>query len=130
MTQYLKFAAPVLCAVLAFLLWGALKDLSEARQDNRDLRAEVSAAYANIDLWEEAVSDRDETIRSQNASIEGWKASAERQRVAYLSALEDARRASQVDRGRAADLLALQAPDGELAQCRAARDLLEAELVQ
>lgn len=101
------------------------------------LNATVAAKDALIetrtvqrDFFKSALDSRDELIRRQNSSIQALADAAAADRKVYLNGLEAARAVSADHLKASRELLALTAPEGELAQCRAARDLLEAELVQ
>lgn len=125
----LKFAPYAAIAALVALLYlchgkvGSLKATVTARS------AQVATLTTQRDFFATAVSQRDAAIARQNASIEALEAAAAADRTVYLKGLEAARVVSADHQKAAAQLLALTAPEGELAQCRAARSLLESELV-
>lgn len=120
----------VITAILAGLLYvshgnnAALSAKVQAETDRADMATTTLSSYVD------ALKGRDSIIKAQSASIEAMKATADANRAAYEKALADARLTADGYRGRAEELLKLQAPEGELAQCRAARDLLEKELTE
>ncbi|WJY17662.1 hypothetical protein QQS45_08375 [Alteriqipengyuania flavescens] len=125
----LKIGPWVAVAILAMFL-------SDAMGDKRDLRAsletrteERNAAREMLGLYAEAVSSRDDTIRRQNDSIHAIRTAAAAARQRYEAGLAQAEARAATHKSRADALLALQPPEGELEQCRAARQLLEDELV-
>lgn len=130
LTMALKFGPWLLAAALAVLLWGANKNLDAADTALKAANADLVTARESLALYAVAVTDRDDAIRAQNASIEALKAQSRKHREDYERALFAAQARADVHRGKAEDLMALTAPEGELAQCRAARDLLVSELVQ
>jgi hypothetical protein len=126
----LKFAPAVLLALAAVALYLAGQKIDS-------LKAQLAAADARVEtlakeqvFFAQAVADRDALISKQNASIDALAAAAAADRTVYLKGLEAARAVSADHLKASSELLALTAPEGELAQCRAARDLLETELVQ
>ncbi|MBF7012530.1 hypothetical protein QUC32_23055 [Novosphingobium resinovorum] len=132
--NYLKLALKIgpwiAIALLSVGLWssinaGKAKDIEiEAQAAGISLLTEATTYYAA------AVDQRDEAIKRQSASIDALRAAADADRTAYNQRLAAARQEASVEAGKATSLLALTAPEGELAQCRAARDLLEKELVE
>jgi hypothetical protein len=125
----LKFAPYVAIAILAGLLFlshGKVESL-EAKVSARD--TQVSALIEARDFFKTAVDQRDTLINRQNSSIDALAQASVADRTVYLKGLEAARVVSADNMKVSTNLLALKAPDGELEQCRAARDLLEQELV-
>jgi ribosomal protein L12E/L44/L45/RPP1/RPP2 len=131
--SYLKIAATfgpaLLCLILGALLWGAHAKIEERDLKIAALEEQVEFTTSTVSTYVRAVSTRDDVIRQQNASMEALKAAAAADRAEYDTRLATARAEATTHRGRAAELLALATPEGELAQCRAARDLLESELI-
>lgn len=127
--RWLGFAGPALTLALAVscvLLWssnGALKTKLEAAQS--ELANFVSLAR----VQETALRQKDAAIQQQSASIDALQAAARINRQAYDELQKTAKVSAEKHQIAAAQLMALKGPEGELAQCRAARDLLEQELV-
>lgn len=119
-----------LIAVLGLLLF-----LSHARGNS--LETQLSAAQTQVetitvnrDFYRTAVSQRDELLSRQSASISALNAAAKANRLVYEAGLKSAQVVSASHVKAAVELMALQAPEGELSQCRAARQLLEDELTR
>lgn len=125
----LRFAPYIAIAVLAGLLY-----LSNGRADGLKAKLEAKSmmfdeAIKSRDSYYYAVQQRDALIGKQNASIQSLADAAKVNRDAYVAGIQVARTVSADHLKVSSELLALTAPDGEIEQCRAARDLLESELV-
>ncbi|MGH6746405.1 hypothetical protein [Novosphingobium sp.] len=126
----LKIGPWIACVLLMAALWvvhgrSSAKDIEiEALKGANTFATETLTDYAT------ALDQRDEAIKRQSASIDALKAAADAGRVEYDKRLAVAKQAAGAEKDKATSLLALSAPEGELAQCRAARDLLEKELVE
>lgn len=126
----LKFGPWIACVLLMAALW-AVYTKSAARQDTiENLQENLDFHASTLSNYTTALDQRDEAIKRQSASIDALKAAADAERVEYDKRLAAAQQAAGAEKDKAASLLALSAPEGELAQCRAARDLLEKDLVQ
>lgn len=123
----LRVAGWAVVLMATVFLWGS----------NKSLRTQLSAKETERAAWEQVAANqktsldqKDALILKQSASIdalaEASKAGREVYRMAQVTAAASASNQQQI----AKSLMALQAPFGELEQCRAARDLLEQELVQ
>lgn len=131
---YLKLAArfgpALLCLLLGALLWVSYGTSSALRVELKTQTERADFAAATLTNYTSALSARDAVIKEQSASIDALKATADADRLAYDQRMATARTEAAKQQDRAAELLSLAAPEGELAQCRAARDLLEGELVK
>lgn len=126
----LKFGPWIAIGILSILLWTAHTAIGhrdatiKQRTQERDFAVETVTNYSRV------LDQSNKAIRLQNERLQSIvKERAEERRV-YEAKLVRARADAKVNYDAAASLLDLQAPEGELAQCRAARDLLERELVK
>lgn len=125
----LKFAPYVAIAVLFGLLLMSNNKVANFEAQVAAKTQQVTTLTTQRDFFATAVSQRDLMIAAQNASIDTMVANAAKSRALYEADLRIARGVSANNMKAAGELLALKAPEGELMQCRAARDLLETELV-
>ena len=126
----LKAAPYVVIAALAALLYLCHGNTSALKAPVAARDTQVSALIESREFFRKAVEQRDTLIDRQNSSIDALASPAAGNRDVYLKGLEAARAVSFDHTKAASELLSLKAPDGELAQCRAARDLLESELTK
>lgn len=125
----LKFAPYVAIVILAGLLYLSHGKVNALEATVATKETQLSAVVESREFFRKAVEQRDTAINRQNASIDALAAAAASDRTIYLKGLDVARGISADHMKASSDLLALTAPPEELAQCRAARDLLETELV-
>lgn len=135
--SFLKKLAPVL-DWLPYISIVALFVISTLlRADNAKLTGQLNAkesenallaSYVNVQAT--ALDQKDAVIKQQSASVDALATAAQANRSVYNAALQTAAVNARVQKEAAGQLMALTAPEGELAQCRAARDLLEKELVE
>lgn len=122
---------PVLTTLgLAVFSYIQTERLSSTQSQLDTVTEDRDAKDKSITEHRTAIAERDEIIRMQTASIEEVELRANANRDAYRAALAKARTQSAKHQDVADTLLSLTGPEGELEQCRAARDLLEQELVQ
>ena len=126
----LKFGPYLIIAILGGLLFIQTERLETKGTQLDTVQSAFADTRATLDEYVKGVRDRDEIIETQNASILAIKATSDANRDAYRAELSKAAALSGAYQRSADELLKLQSPDGELAQCRAARDLLEKELVE
>lgn len=126
----LKAAPYVVLAILAGLLYLANGKIESLKSTVTARGAQITTLTTQRDFFKDAVTQRDVLISRQNASIQALADAAQADRSAYLDGIAAAKQVSADHLKASSELLALKAPDGELAQCRAARDLLEQELVK
>lgn len=125
--KFAPYVALVIAAGLLFLSHGkvnSLKATVEARN------TQVSALIESRQFFKTAVDQRDALINKQSASIDALADAAKVNRDVYVAGINAARVVSADHLKASSELLSLKAPDGELEQCRAARTLLESELVK
>lgn len=125
-----RFGPYVLIAVLGILLF-----LSNAHGNSVEAQLEAAQTQAATiagerDNYRTALGQRDELLGRQTASIRALEDAAKANRSVYEAGLKQAQAVSANHAKAAGELLALSAPDGELNQCRAARQLLEDELTR
>lgn len=102
----------------------ALAAQLEACVDEKQLIMDAATTYRAANL------QKDEVIRKQTASIKALKEKSDVAQAAYEQRLEAGRLAAAEYRAEAANLLKLDAgTTDELDLCRAARELLEKELI-
>lgn len=123
-----KIGPWIAIALLSVLLWQT-HGASKAKSALIDtLETQVEADVAMLTAYSKALRERDIMLADQSAAINQLKQQSEADRAEYEANLANARADADEERERADDLLSLTPPEGELAQCRAARDLLEKEL--
>lgn len=125
-----RFAPLALIAVLSLLLF-----LSNAHGNS--VEAQLTAAQTQVETittdrnnLRTTIAQRDQILSRQSASILALETAAKANRAVYEAGLKQAQVVSASHVKAAVELMALQAPDGELNQCRAARQLLEDELTR
>lgn len=132
--NYLKLALKIgpwiAIAFLAAGLWSSIGIGKVKDREIAGLKSGNAFAMETLASYAMGLDQRDEAIERQSASIDALRAAAAADRTAYNKRLAAARQEASVEHDKAISLLALSAPEGELAQCRAARDLLEKELVE
>lgn len=126
----LKFAPYAIIAVLAALLYLCHGNVNSLKATIKARDTQVSALVESREFFRKAVEQRDTFIGRQNASIDALASAAAVNRDVYLKGIDVARTVSADHLKASVELLALTAPEGELAQCRAARTLLESELTK
>lgn len=119
--RYWPFMVTVVVAL--FGLW---------QMNRADVYQRLSSAQAeSISTLKSTIASRDGLIQQQNTSIQNLAASRQEGRVIYLQDYARADTKAQSHNDRAAELLGLQAEfTDELAECRAAKVLLQKELVK
>ena len=124
--KFLPWVASAVLSGLLFLAYGTINNQAAEIKAGTEVTAFQSAV---ITAQAQAMDIRDSIIKTQSASIDQLAATSEIERATYKAGIAKATKIAGDHRAAAATLLSLSAPEGELAQCRAARDLLEAELV-
>lgn len=125
-----KFGPYVLIAILGILLF-----LSHAKTNSLETQlsasqTQVETITANRDFYRTALSQRDVLLMKQSGSIQALADAAKVNRDTYVAGIKQAQSVSADHAKAAGELLALTAPEGELSQCRSARQLLEDELTK
>lgn len=129
-TSVLKFLPWVATAILTGLLimaYGTIDRLNRTVAIQKDQAAFQSTV---ITAQAQAIASRDKIIKMQSDSVDALGRAAEANRASYQANLAAASKVAADHRTAASQLLSLTAPEGELAQCRAARDLLATELTR
>lgn len=131
--NYLQLALKVgpwlIGGILALLLSNAYAKVSGLEAEVKAGVTMIAAKNDRIADYAAAVASRDAILKQQSSSIDALAAAAQVNRASYEAGLTAAAKAAGTQRDAASALLALVAPPGELEQCRAARGLLEKELV-
>lgn len=119
--RYWPFMVTVVVAL--FGLW---------QMNRADASQRLSEAQAeSISTLKSTIASRDGFIQQQNVSIQNLAAARQEGRVIYLQDYARADAQAQSHNDRATELLGLQAEfTDELAECRAAKVLLQKELVK
>ncbi|MFM7027817.1 MAG: hypothetical protein ACKOXK_03965 [Chakrabartia sp.] len=127
----LGLAALIGLVLMGGTLWVQTNRLSAAKTQLAAIKKENAQLAGTLKDYKNAVAERDNLIRTQNAAVDALYEASQRQKERIATLQAEAKRKASTDSQRATDLLALQTPEGdELTQCRAAAGLLRDELIQ
>ena len=124
----LKFGPWIASAILAVLLWTSYTAHGATKTELSSATNSLRSAEASLLLSAKAIADRDTALVAQNESLENLRVQAEDQRKRYAVVVQEARQVTKQNDVLVQSLLDLKGPEGELEQCRAARELILKEL--
>ena len=128
-----KVAGPITAIILMLLavsVWVQSSRIQSLTEQLKSCKNEKALVLSAADDLSESNVQKDAIIRKQTASIKALKEKSDVAKAAYQERLEAGRSAAAAYRVLGNDLLKLDAgTTEELGLCRAARDLLEQELI-
>lgn len=128
-----KVAGPITAIILMLLavsVWVQSSRIQSLTEQLKSCKNEKALVLSAADNLSESNVQKDQIIRKQTASIKSLKEKSDANALAYQVRLNAARSSANKYKDEAASLLRLDAGTvDELGLCRAARDLLEQELI-
>lgn len=128
-----KVAGPITAIILMLLsvsVWVQSSRIQSLTEQLKSCKSEKALVLSAADNLSESNVQKDEIIRRQTVSIKTLKEKSDADRLAYRARLQESMGVASALRRDAEELLRLEAgTTDELGLCRAARDLLERELI-
>lgn len=128
-----KVAGPITAIILMLLsvsVWVQSSRIQSLTEQLKSCKSEKALVLSAADNLSESNVQKDEIIRRQTVSIKTLKDKSDADRLAYRARLQESMGVASALRRDAEELLRLEAgTTDELGLCRAARDLLERELI-